>query len=75
MVNQFLTELCNFLGERGIDLKVSKCIFAGGGSILLRSIIERSDKICFPIFIEDIHANANGYELLYKSEVAAHGRQ
>ena len=73
MANQFLTELCNFLGERGIDLKVSKCVFAGGGSMLLRSIIERSDKVGFPIFIDDIHANAQGYLLLYKSEEAAHG--
>lgn len=73
MANQFLTELCNFLGERGIDLKVSKCVFAGGGAMLLRSIIERSDKVGFPIFIDDIHANAQGYLLLYKSEEAAHG--
>lgn len=75
MSTQFLTELCNFLGERGIDLKVSKCVFAGGGSMLLRSVIERSNKVGFPIFIEDIHANAVGYELLYKSEVAAHAKQ
>lgn len=65
MASQFLTEFCNFLGERSIDLKVSKCVFAGGGSLLLRQIIERSDKVGFPIFIEDIHANAVGYDLLY----------
>lgn len=47
----------------------------GGGSLLLRQIIERSDKVGFPIFIEDIHANAVGYDLLYKSEVAFHGGQ
>ena len=29
--------------------------------------------IGFPIFIDDIHANAQGYLLLYKSEEAAHG--
>ena len=75
MASQFLTEFCNFLGERSIDLKVSKCVFAGGGSLLLRQIIERSDKVGFPIFIEDIHANAVGYDLLYKSEVAVHGGQ
>lgn len=75
MASQFLTEFCNFLGERSIDLKVSKCVFAGGGSLLLRQIIERSDKVGFPIFIEDIHANAVGYDLLYKSEVAFHGGQ
>ena len=49
--------------------------FAGGGSLLLRGMIERGNKVAFPIFVEDIHANARGYELLYQSEVAANGQQ
>lgn len=73
--NNFLLEFYNFLRERGIDVKSSKCVFAGGGSILLRQMIERGGKVGFPIFIDDIHANAIGYELLYKSEVAANGKQ
>lgn len=44
-------------------------------SLLLRGMIERGNKVAFPIFIEDIHANARGYELLYQSEVAANGQQ
>jgi plasmid segregation protein ParM len=36
-------------------------------------MIERGGKVAFPIFIEDIHANAVGYELLYQSEVATNG--
>ncbi len=75
MTSDFLAEFYNFLRERGIDVSTSKCVFAGGGSLLLRSMIERGNKVAFPIFIEDIHANAIGYEVLYQSEVAANGRQ
>lgn len=75
MTADFLTEFYNFLRERGIDVSTSKCVFAGGGSLLLRGMIERGNKVAFPIFIEDIHANAIGYEVLYQSEVAANGKQ
>lgn len=68
--NQFLNEFYNFIRERGIDVKSSKCVFAGGGSILLRNLIERSGKVGYPIFIDNIHANAIGYEILYRSEVS-----
>lgn len=71
MTGEFLSEFYNFLRERGIDVTTSKCVFAGGGSLLLRGMIERANKVAFPIFIEDIHANARGYELLYQSEVAS----
>ena len=73
--HQFLNEFYNFLRERGIDVKSSKCVFAGGGSMLLRNMIERSGKVGFPIFIDNIYANAQGYELLYKSEVTANGNR
>ena len=63
----------NFLRERGIDVTTSRCVFAGGGSLLLRGMIERSRKVTFPIFIDDIHANAIGYEILHRSEVASNG--
>lgn len=75
MTADFLAEFYNFLRERGIDVSTSKCVFAGGGSLLLRGMIERGNKVAFPIFIEDIHANALGYEVLYQSEVAANGKQ
>lgn len=72
MTNEFLSEFYNFLRERGIDVTTSKCVFAGGGSILLRTMIERGRKVAFPIFIDDIHANALGYEILHRSEVSSH---
>ena len=75
MTSEFLAEFYNFLRERGIAVSTSKCVFAGGGSLLLRGMIERGNKVAFPIFIEDIHANAIGYEVLYQSEVASSGKQ
>ena len=75
MTSDFLAEFYNFLRERGIDVSTSRCVFAGGGSLLLRGMIERGNKVAFPIFIEDIHANAIGYEVLYQSEVASSGKQ
>lgn len=74
MANQFLVEFYNFIRERGIDVGTAKCVFAGGGSLLLRNMIERGHKVAFPVFIEDIHANAVGYDILYRSEVSTHGR-
>lgn len=74
MANQFLGEFYNFIRERGIDVGTAKCVFAGGGSLLLRNMIERGNKVAFPVFIEDIHANAVGYDILYRSEVSTHGR-
>ena len=41
-------------------------IFVGGGSILLRKQIQKSGKVSNPLFVEDIRANARGYEVLYK---------
>ena len=75
MAAGFLNDFYNFLRERGIDVKTSKCVFAGGGSLLLRQMIDRGGKVGFPIYIDDIHANAVGYGLLYRSEVAANGNQ
>lgn len=74
MTSGFLSEFYNFLRERGIDVTTSKCVFAGGGSLLLRGMIERDQKVAYPIFIDNIHANAIGYGILYRSEVSSNAR-
>ena len=74
MTSGFLSEFYNFLRERGIDVMTSKCVFAGGGSLLLRGMIERDQKVAYPIFIDNIHANAIGYGILYRSEVSSNAR-
>lgn len=66
----FIADLFGRLRERMIDLKSGKAIFVGGGSILLRKYIENSDKIGQALFVDEITANARGYELLYRASKA-----
>ena len=49
-----------------MELRSGQIVFVGGGSILLRRQIESSGKVVNPIFVDDINANAKGYELLYQ---------
>jgi len=66
----FISDLFGKLRERAIDLRSSKAVFVGGGSILLRKQIEASGKIAYPIFVSNISANAKGYELIYRANKA-----
>jgi len=63
----FISDLIAKLREWAIDLRSCKTIFVGGGSILLKNQIEASGKIAQPIFVEDISANARGYEILHSA--------
>ena len=67
----FISDLIAKHRERAIDLRSCKTVFVGGGSILLKNQIEASDKIAFPTFVDDISANAKGYEILYRASTAA----
>ena len=62
----YVTDLLSSLRERGIDLKSTLFIFLGGGSILLKELIKNSGLISHVQFIDDIHANAKGYDYLYQ---------
>lgn len=64
----YVTDLLASLRERGIDLKSTLFIFLGGGSILLKELIGSSGVISHVQFIEDIHANAKGYDYLYQQQ-------
>ena len=66
MADEFLLDLLNELRERHLELKSGRTIFVGGGSSLLEAHIRKSGKVTNPFFIENIRANARGYELLYK---------
>lgn len=72
LAQAFVNDLFSTLRERGLDLKSGVAVFMGGGSILLRRQIEAADKVANPIFIDDIQANARGFELLYR--LAQEGR-
>lgn len=66
---QFINDLFSTLRERMLDLRFMKVIFVGGGAILLRRQIETSGKVGNPLFVNDINANAKGYEYLYQIEM------
>ena len=64
------------ISQKGFDLEEDKTVFMGGGSILLKEYIIQTGKVKKPIFIDDVHANAKGYRLLYEMQNAnAHKQQ
>lgn len=65
-VQDFVTDLLNSIRERGIDTKSTYAIFIGGGAVLLKKFIEKADRLGKYMFIEDLRANAKGYEILYQ---------
>lgn len=66
LAQEFIADLLSALRERQLELKSGPVIFVGGGSILLRKQIRQSGKVADPLFVDDIRANAKGYEMLYR---------
>ena len=67
IARQFAARLLADLTERDIDLRTSMGMFIGGGSLLLRPFIEQLPLVKAPVFIEEVNANALGYELMAKA--------
>lgn len=65
----FINGTLNKLNEDGYYTSQYKTVLLGGGSVLLKSIIEQSGKCTHSLFIEDIHCNAKRYELLAKRKL------
>lgn len=63
---EFVSDLLSALRERQLELRTAPVVFVGGGSILLKRHIQKSGKVGYPMFIDDIQANAKGFETLYK---------
>ena len=67
IVQDFVTDLLNSIRERGVDTKSSYTVFIGGGAVLLKQFLEKSGRLGKYRFIEDLKANARGYDLLYRA--------
>ena len=61
----FVDDLLGAFRERSMDLRTGCVVFDGGGALLLREHLERSEKVEKAIFIPEITANARGYAKLY----------
>ena len=64
MANEYINDFLNHLRKQGILLKSNYVIFAGGGSVLFKDFIQRSSMLEQYTILEDISANAAGYEIL-----------
>ena len=70
IAQDFVTDLLSSIRERGIDTRSTYTVFIGGGAALLKKLIEESDRLGRYMFIEDICANAKGYDKLYQMMTA-----
>ena len=66
---EFVNDMLGALRERQLDLRTGRVIFVGGGACLLRRQIEASGKVAHLVFVEDVNANAKGFEYLYRCTV------
>ena len=64
---RFTRETLSEISQTGLDLIGTRTIFIGGGSMLLRRHIEGSGMAARPFLVDDIRANAKGYETLYRN--------
>lgn len=58
------------LRELQVDLRTNPAIFIGGGSVLFRPLIEHTSLVAKATFIDDPKANAIGYEMLARGQMA-----
>jgi len=63
------------IAQKGFDFVENRTVFMGGGSILLKDYILQTGKVKKPMFIDDVHANAKGYRLLYDVQTGNAGKQ
>lgn len=64
----YAQSLISKLSETKIDVQSTPLIFLGGGSVLLKTHLSRMIHPDMIYFIDDIHANAKGYEVLAYDE-------
>lgn len=58
----YIEKILSAITEAGFDLRAVPSVFMGGGASILRHRVTAQDRLCRPIYLTDIHANAAGYE-------------
>ncbi|MDD6482979.1 MAG: ParM/StbA family protein [Clostridiales bacterium] len=62
-VAEYTEYLLSVLQSGGVNLRIGRAIFVGGGAVRLRPYLEASSNVRNPYFgADDIHNNARGYE-------------
>ena len=70
-LKKYVTSVYRSLREMGIHMKTTPITFVGGGAILMKRYMGEVGKNIH--FIEDVRANAVGYDLLLKSYLKSRG--
>ena len=58
----YIEKILSAITEAGFDLRAVHSIFMGGGAAIFQHRVSTQDRLCRPIYLTDIHANAAGYE-------------
>lgn len=69
----FSNEVYNRIREHGFNLATTQIVFVGGGASVMRIFGNQKDRRNIS-YIEDIKANAKGYEILARMAVKAKGK-
>lgn len=70
---QHANDILDQLRELKVDLRSNPAVFIGGGSILFRDYLERSPMVAQASFVEDINANAIGYQAMAEGQLSLRG--
>lgn len=52
------------VSESGLDVRAIPSVFMGGGANIISKNLSSADRLCRPVIMGDVHANAVGYENL-----------
>lgn len=58
----YIEKILSAITEAGFDLRAVPSVFMGGGASIFQHRVSEKDRLCRPIYLTDIHANAAGYE-------------
>jgi len=71
---KYALELVSELEQLELDIVEDKTVFVGGCSILLKEFLQKTDRVKRAVFVDDVHANAKGYQMIFEMQKSGQGR-
>ena len=62
----YIEKILSAITEAGFDLRAVPSVFMGGGAAIFKHRVSEQDRLCRPIYLTDVHANAAGYERIVR---------
>ena len=66
----YIEKILSAITEAGFDLRAVPSVFMGGGAAIFKHRVSDQNRLCRPIYLTDVHANAAGYERIEADEDA-----